>query len=86
METGTIQMAKNHKKHSEEIVRNFREQLPEKALKAMDEDVLEELALMIESALSTTVLEHIEEAADKLTALAKEFRKKVEHFEEKGSH
>ena len=79
-------MAKNHKKHSEEIVRNFRDQLPPKALKAMDDDVFEELALIIESALSTTVLEHIEEAADKLTALAKEFRKKVEHFEERGSH
>ena len=79
-------MAKNHKKHAAEIVRNFKDQLSPKALKAMDEDVFDELALIIESALSTTVLEHIEEAADKLTALTKEFRKKVEHFEEKGSH
>jgi len=79
-------MTKNHKKHSEEIVRNFREQLSPKALKAIEEDQFEELALMIESALSTAVLEHIEEAADQLMVLAKQFRKKVEHFEEKGSH
>ena len=78
-------MTKNHKHHSEAIVRNFKEQLSPKALKAIEEEHFEELALMIESALSTAVLEHIEEAADQLTALAKQFRKKVEHFEEKGS-
>jgi hypothetical protein len=78
-------MTRNHKNHSNEIVRNFKELLPAEALQAIDEEHFEELALMIESALCTAVLEHIEEAADQLTALAKAFRKKVEHFEEKGS-
>ena len=72
---------KNHKVHAEDIVGEFRTLISDEARQQIEEEHFEELTIMIESALSTAVMERVEHAADRLVALAKEFRADVEHFE-----
>ena len=77
-------MKQNYKKHAEDIVKFFKEQLSEGALQEIQEEDFDELCVMVESAISTSVLEATEHAADRLDELAKHLRKGVEHFESGG--
>ena len=73
-------MNRNHKPHSEEIVKRFQESLSKKARKHIKESSYAELAVTIESAISTAVMQGIEEVADHLDDYSRKLRKQVEHF------
>lgn len=75
-------MNRNHKAHSEELVGRFRDSLPKKARKHIKDSVYAELAVMIESAISTAVMQGIEEVADHLDDYSRKLRSQVERFGE----
>ncbi len=73
-------MTHKHLPHAERVVQAFKEKLSPSGRQHVGERHFDELTLMIESAISTSVLEEMERAADKLAQLAQELRKEAEHL------
>ncbi len=75
-------MTHRHAVHAKKVVDHFRGTLPPGMASHLGASHYEELALMIESAISTSVLEELERAADRVATLARELRSNAEHFED----
>ena len=73
-------MTHRHLPHAERVVQAFKDNLSDSGRQHVGEKHFDELILMIESAISTSVLEDMEHAADKLAHLAEELRKGAEHL------
>jgi len=73
-------MTHKHLPHAERVVQAFKEKLSASGRQHVGERHFDELTLMIESAISTSVLEEMERAADKLADLARELRREAEHL------
>ncbi len=73
-------MTHKHLPHAERVVQAFKEKLSASGRQHVGERHFDELTLMIESAISTSVLEEMERAADKLSELAQELRREAEHL------
>ncbi len=73
-------MTHKHLPHAERVVQAFKEKLSASGRQHVGERHFDELTLMIESAISTSVLEEMERAADKLSELARELRREAEHL------
>ncbi len=73
-------MSRKHLPHAERVVQAFKEKLSASGRQHVGERHFDELTLMIESAISTSVLEEMERAADKLSELARELRREAEHL------
>lgn len=67
--------------HANHVVDSFKEKLPDAMINDIGESHFDELALLIESAISAAVLEEMEKAADKIDKLAHEIRHFAEHFD-----
>lgn len=78
-------MTHRHQEHARQVVERFSEMLSESGRQHVGKGHLDELSLLIESAISSAVLEEMETAADKLDKLAHEMRKSAEHFEPAGA-
>ena len=74
-------MTHRHQQHAHEIVERFREMLSESENQHIDQAHFEELALLIESGISSAVLDELENAANKMDNLAHELRNYAEHFD-----
>ena len=74
-------MSEHYERHAEEVVTGFRQLLGEAKAAAIGEEHLRELAMMVESAISTSVLQELERAADKVAGLAEELRRHAERFD-----
>lgn len=74
-------MTMKQTEHAKNVVESFKAKLPD----AMNNDIgqahFDELALMIESAISAAVLTEMEKAADKIDNLAHSIRHFAEHFD-----
>ncbi len=75
-------MTHRHAKHANQVVEHFKQALPDSTRKHIGAKHFDELALMIESALSATVLEALEQAADRVEALATGLRRSAEEFDD----
>ena len=73
-------MTHKHLPHAERVVNAFKDKLSQSGREHVGEKHFDELTLMIESAISTSVLEAIEHAADKICATAEAIRKDAEHL------
>ncbi|MFC1748754.1 phosphatase [Pseudomonadota bacterium] len=73
-------MTHKHLPHAERVVGVFKEMLSQSGRDHVGDKHFDELALMIESAVSTAVLEEIEHAADKMHAVVESIRKSAEHL------
>ncbi len=73
-------MTHRHLPHAEKIVQAFKDKLSNSGRQHVGEKHFDELVLMIESAISTSVLEEMERTADKIASLAEELRKEAEHL------
>ena len=73
-------MAEHHRIRAEEIVNQFRELVGADQARQIPEDHLAELALLIESAIDTAVLERMEAAAAQLRSLAEQLAYDSEHY------
>lgn len=74
-------MTMKQTQHALDVVNSFKAKLPE----AMNNDIgqahFDELALLIESAISAAVLEEMEKTADKIDRMAHDIRHFAEHFD-----
>ena len=73
-------MTHKHLPHAERVVNVFKEKLSKSGRDHVGDKHFDELALMIESAISTAVLEEGEHTADQLQALVNTIRKGAEHL------
>lgn len=73
-------MTHKHLPHAERLVNTFKEKLSKSGREHVGDKHFDELALMIESAISTAVLEEIEHAADKMHDVVESIRKGSEHL------
>ncbi len=73
-------MTHRHLSHARQVVEAFREKLSPSGRQHVGEGHFDELTLMVESAISTAVLEEMEHAADKVANLAREIRNRAEQL------
>ncbi|NOZ37073.1 MAG: phosphatase [Gammaproteobacteria bacterium] len=74
-------MTHRHTEHAQQVVERFKEIISESGRQHIGQKHFDELTLLIESAMSTAVLEELETAADKMNALAQQMRNYAEHFD-----
>ncbi|HEB55727.1 MAG TPA: phosphatase [Gammaproteobacteria bacterium] len=74
-------MTHRHTDHAQQVVERFKEMISESGRQHIGQKHFDELTLLIESAISTAVLEELEIAADKMNSLAHQMRNYAEHFD-----
>lgn len=75
-------MTHRHQKHAHEIVERFKGMLSESGRQHIGAKHFDELALLIESGISSAVLDELEIAANKMDNLAHEVRNYAESFDD----
>ncbi len=73
-------MTRKYVLHAQHVVDAFKGKLSDSGRQHVGDRHFDELALLIESAVSTAVLEAMEHTADNLVELADKLRKEVEHI------
>ncbi len=74
-------MTHRHTEHAQQVVERFQDMISESGRQHIGQKHFDELVLLIESAMSTAVLEELEIAADQMNALAHQMRNYAEHFD-----
>ncbi len=74
-------MTHRQREHARQVVDRFAEMLSPSGREHVGKAHLDELALLVEAAISSAVLEAMEATADRLDALAREMRNQAEHFD-----
>lgn len=74
-------MTMKQTQHAINVVDSFKSMLPEALKNDIGEGHFAELALLIESAISSAVLQEMEKTADKIDQLAHDVRNFTEHFD-----
>lgn len=74
-------MSKSQTEHAHQVVEAFKTKLSKSAIEHVGQKHFEDLALLIESAIDSSVLMELETVADRVTLLAKDIRDKAEKFE-----
>ena len=73
-------MAERQEAHARSVVARFEQMLGEQLTREVGPDHLEELVLLIESAIDAAVLASSEQVADQLEKMAHEVRNQAERF------
>ena len=73
-------MTHKHLPHAQRVVDAFKNKLSQSGRDHVGEKHFDELTLMIESAISTSVLEEIEHASDRIHEVVESIRKGAEHL------
>lgn len=74
-------MSQHYEKHAEKLVSAFLGMLDESVRPQIGENHRQQLAMLIESAISTAVLEQLEHTADEIADFAVRLRRRAEHYE-----
>lgn len=74
-------MSEHYEKHAEQVSKAFIELLPGDARALIGEDHRNELAMLVEAAISTAVFEEMEQVADKVAGLSRQIRSDAEHYD-----
>lgn len=74
-------MTMKQTQHANNVVEAFKAKLSDEQKIAVGTAHFDELSLLIESAMSTAVLEEMEKAADQVDELAHKLRHFAEHFD-----
>jgi hypothetical protein len=74
-------MTMKQTEHAKNVVGSFKARLNDTVCNDIGEAHFDELALMVESAISAAVLTEMEKTADKIDALAHNIRHFAEHFD-----
>ena len=75
-------MSEHYEKHAIEVSNAFLELLEDDVRDGISEAHRNELAMLIEAAISTAVFEAVEEAADEVAALSNRLRRDAEHYDD----
>lgn len=74
-------MTKHYEEHANKIVRDFVDLLPAELRGQLPQEQLDELSMMIESAISTAVLDQLEAVSDQISDLAVIVRRRAEGWQ-----
>lgn len=74
-------MSQKQSQHSHQVVESFKGKLPASLVAQIGEQHFAELELIVESAMSSAVLEELEKAADQVEKLSHKIRNFAEHFD-----
>lgn len=74
-------MSQHYEQHAEQVVDAFMELLGNEVGAQISEDHRNELAMLIEAAISTAVFDQLEHASDEIAALADRLRSYAEHYD-----
>ena len=77
-------MTEHYEKHAEQVASAFMELLDAGVSEQINEEQRTELAMLVEAAISTAVLEHLGQAADRVAELAESLRRDAEHYDKAG--
>lgn len=74
-------MSKSQTSHAKNVVKSFCTHLSDEQKEVLGQETLDELSLMIESAICAAVLEELEKTAGQFDQLAHSVRRQAEQFE-----
>lgn len=74
-------MSRRYAKHASQVVERFKAMLSASGRAHVGEGHFGELSLLIESAITTSVLEEMEQAAERMERMAHDFRHHAEAYE-----
>jgi hypothetical protein len=74
-------MSAHYEKHAEQLADTFLGLLDESVRAGISEGHRAELAMLVEAAISTAVLEQLENAANEVAALSDRLRRRAEHYD-----
>jgi len=74
-------MSAHYEKHAEQVANAFIDLLDEGVRSGISDEHRAELAMLVEAAISTAVLEQLERAADEIAALSQRLRDSAEHYD-----
>lgn len=74
-------MSAHYEKHAEQVADTFMDLLAEGVRTGISDEQRAELAMLVEAAISTAVLEQLEHAADEIAALSQRLRSYAEHYD-----
>lgn len=74
-------MSEHYEKHAEEVTTAFLELLDADAKAKITHEDRNELAMLVEAAISTAVFEQLEHASDKIAALSQSLRDYAERYD-----
>lgn len=75
-------MSQHYERHAEQVTNTFLDLLEDEVRARISEDHRNELAMLIEAAISTAVYDQLEHAADEITDLAERLRHYAEHYDQ----
>ena len=75
-------MSKHYEKQAKQVVKGFKEILDEEARKVLNDEDLGQLAMLIESAITNSVLSAVEKVADDLEKSVRKIRRGAEHYDD----
>lgn len=78
-------MSAHYETHAQSVVKAFLEMLEPEVKDSIKQEHLDELAMMMESAISTAVLEQLEGVADEIGNLSNQVRRRAERYESAGN-
>ena len=76
-------MSEHYERHAEEVAKAFLDLLEEDTRNRISEAHRNELAMLVEAAISTAVFEELEQVADKVSALSQSIRDDAEHYDKR---
>ena len=74
-------MSEHYDKHAEQVIQTFLNMLGDDARACISDDHLQELAMLVEAAISTAVLEQLGHAADQVGELADRLHRHAENYD-----
>ena len=77
-------MTEHYEKHAEQVASAFMDLLDAGVGAQITEEQRNELAMLVEAAISTAVLEHLGKAADRVEALSESLRRDAEKYDKVG--
>ena len=75
-------MSTRYEKHAKQVVKGFKELIDDEAKKALTEENFDQLAILINSAITNAVLSAVEKVADDLEKSVRKIRRGAEHYDE----
>jgi predicted Co/Zn/Cd cation transporter (cation efflux family) len=73
-------MSEHQTEHARRVAEQFRSMLDEETRERIGDELFDELALMVESAITASVLKELEQAADRIEMLSHQVRKQAETY------
>lgn len=74
-------MSEHYEKHAEQVAESFMEMLDEAVSARITDEQRNELAMLVEAAISTAVLEQLVQAADQVAVLSESLRRHAENYD-----